>query len=537
MGCPTSSLPALRGPALAWRNVTPAGTQNPSRLKFERWSLNASEWRALQVLDLDLDGWADLLGLPGATARQPELALPAWARREPTRFAKKDLDLRLENPALDGLLAVDLTGDPLADLLGIRPGEPPVLAQNRGNGNHWLAVSLGGHWRVKPELMRTNPHGIGTHLLLEGQGIYAVYDHTTTQTGLAQSVSPVVLGLGRHEQAALLHATWPDGVMQCELNVAGDQKLDFTENNRKTGSCPVLFAWNGRRFECIGDFLGGGGLGYLVAPGVYSQPDRDESLAISADQLKPSGGVFKLAVTEPMDEIAYLDHLRLEVVDRPPGVSATPDERFAPDGPRPSGELIAWRTAIEPVRATDLEGCDLTETLRRFDRRTADGFQRLAGWSGYTVEHGIVLDFGDRLKEYKPTDELVLCLAGWVEYPYSQTNYAAATAGVVLKPPAIERLGDDGRFSTIEPHAGYPAGLPRMTTLDLKGKLAGPRCVLRIKTNMECYYDQVFIVVRDRVAEAVAQEDGPTGGSGNPRLPRLFPRNLARRRSAAPLRL
>ena len=88
-----------------------------------------------------------------------------------------------------------------------------------------------------------------------------------------------------------------------------------------------------------------------------------------------------------------------------------------------------------------------------------------------------------------------------MEYPYSQTNYAAATAGVVLKPPAIERLEEGGRWRLIEPHAGYPAGLPRMTTLDLTGKLSGNRCVLRIKTNMECYYDQAFIAVRDRSAE------------------------------------
>ncbi len=53
----------------------------------------------------------------------------------------------------------------------------------------------------------------------------------------------------------------------------------------------------------------------------------------------------------------------------------------------------------------------------------------------------------------------------------------------------------------IEPHAGYPAGLPRLTTLDLTGKVTGGRCVLRIKTNMECYYDQAFLAVRDRQAE------------------------------------
>ena len=244
------------------------------------------------------------------------------------------------------------------------------------------------------------------------------------------------------------------------------------------------------------------GSGYLIAPGVYSQPDRDEAVAITADQLEASDGVFRLSVTEPMDEIAYLDHLRLDVVDRPPGVSSTPDERFAPQGPRPTGLLLAWRTTIEPVRATDLEGRDVTETLRHWDRRTVDTFRKREGWIGYAEDHAIILDFGDRLSRCGPSDPLVLCLAGWVEYPYSQTNYAAATAGVALQPPAIERRRDDGRWEVIEPHAGYPAGMPRLMTLDLTGKLAGPQCVLRIKTNMECYYDQAFIAVRDRAAEA-----------------------------------
>jgi hypothetical protein len=408
----------------------------------------------------------------------------------------------LEGPRIDGLLAVDLIGDALPDLLVIRAGEPPAIARNLGNGQHWLALQLGGYWRVKPELMRTNSHAIGTRILLEGRGVHSTYDHTTTESGLAQSVAPFVLGLGKSEGIDLVHLRWPDGVMQCELNQPVDTKIDLKENNRKTGSCPVLFTWDGERFVCIGDFLGGGGLGYLVAPGVYGQPDRDESVAIAGDQLRPIDGRLRISVTEPMDEIAYVDHLKLEVVDRPPGVSASPDERFAPEGPRPSGELIAWRTQIEPVRASDLGGRDLTETLRQRDRRTADTFKKRSAWVGYAEEHGIVLDFGDRLSRLSPRVPLVLCLAGWVEYPYSQTNYAAATAGVALKPPSVERRRDDGTWEVIEPHAGYPAGLPRLMTLDLTGKLTGPRCVLRIRTNMECYYDQAFIAVRDRAAES-----------------------------------
>ena len=489
------------GPVLAWRNTTRATTAAKTQITFESWPINATGWRAAQAIDLDLDGRTDLLGLPAPATRPGDVVLPSWARNQGSRFAVKPLSLRAENPTLAGLTAVDLAGDPLPDILILRPGEKPALARNSGNGQHWLVFRLGGHWRVKPELMRTNSHAIGTRVTVEGQGLFVPYDLATPESGLGQSIAPFVLGLGLREQADLVHLRWPDGVMQCELNQVANQAVDLAENNRKTGSCPVLFAWNGRRYVCIGDFLGGGGLGYLVAPGVYGQPDRDEAMAITSEQLEESAGVFRLAISEPMDEIAYLDHVMLDVVDRPPGVSSTPDERFAPEGPRPTGQLMAWRKAIEPERATDLKDCDVTETLRLWDRRTVDRFRKLNGWIGYAEEHGIILDFGDRLSRYSPGDALVLCLAGWVEYPYSQTNYAAATAGVALKPPAIERRDTDGQWRTIEPHAGYPAGLPRLMTLDLTGKLTGTRCVLRIKTNMECYYDQAFIAVRDRSLE------------------------------------
>ncbi|MBX6314499.1 MAG: cytochrome c biogenesis factor, partial [Isosphaeraceae bacterium] len=157
----------------------------------------------------------------------------------------------------------------------------------------------------------------------------------------------------------------------------------------------------------------------------------------------------------------------------------------------------AWRRAIQPERATDLEGRDVSELLRAWDRRTIDGFRRLGAWIGYAEEHGIVLDFGDRLSRFGPEDHLVLCLAGWVEYPYSQTNYAAATAGVKLRPPVLERLRDDGTWEPIAEDPGYPAGLPRLTTLDLTGQLHGPHCVLRLRTNMECYWDQAFVAVAE----------------------------------------
>ncbi len=390
--------PSANGKLLLLRNSTEGTAPGQTQITFEPLATSAGAWRSAIAADLDLDGLPDLIGLSAAVktpaGHTPELV---WARNEGKRLTEQELLVTLETLGVTGLAIADLIGDPLPDLLVSRAGAAPAVARNLGNGHHWLALQLGGHWRVKPELMRTNSHAIGTRVIVEGQGIHVSYDHTTPDSGLAQSIGPVVVGLGKRETADLVHLRWPDGVLQCELNVPIDDRRVLAENNRKTGSCPVLFTWNGSRFICLGDFLGGGGLGYLVAPGVYGQPDRDEAVAIAPEQLQADQGVFRLSITEPMDEVAYLDHLRLDVVDRPPGVSTTPDERFAPSGARPTGELLAWRKVIDPEDATDLEGREMTSTLKYWDRRTVDTFARLQGWTGYAAEHGIILDFGARL--------------------------------------------------------------------------------------------------------------------------------------------
>lgn len=491
---------ATSEPLKLWINTTArpkAGVEvGGEKVTWKRWPSDARNWRSAVAADLDLDTWPDLLGLVG-DGDGPGLD---WARNESDRLATKALAL---SPGTDpakpstGLAYSDMLGDPLPDLVLIADGVPPRIATNLGNGHHWLALDLAGRWKVYPAPMRTNPQGLGTRVALEGQGLKVNYDHTTIEAGLAQSVVPVILGLGPAPTSALLRLRWPDGTMQCELNVTADKVMRVVEHNRKTGSCPVLFTWNHDKFECIGDFLGGGGLGYLVAPGTYGAPDRDESVAIRSDQLRPEHGVYRLVVTEPMDECSYLDKLTLSIIDRPDNVNVAPDERFAPEGPRPTGEVMSWRTAIQPAKSTDLKGRELTDTLRRWDRRTADEFASRNGWIGYAEPHGIVLDFEDRLRRFGKDEPLVLCLAGWVEYPYSQTNYAAATAAVPLQPPVIERQRVDGTWEVIELNAGYPAGLPRLTTLDLTGKLAGPSCVIRVRTTMECYWDQAFVAVRE----------------------------------------
>ncbi len=491
-------LTGVSGVTVALRNASKKSDSGAAALAFEPWPVDVRGSRSAVAADLDLDGWPDLLALTSGEPGQT----PRFSRGEGTRFAPpRPIGPSGASPAgTRGFALADVIGDPLPDLIILRDGEGPSLSHNLGNGGHWIALNIGGRWGVKPKHMRTNSEGLGAKIRIDSDNLSVPYLHTTPEAGPGQSMGPVVLGLGGAEKVRVLRVKWPDGVLQAELEVNTNQAFDLIENNRKEGSCPVLFTWDGKKFVCLGDFLGGGGLGYLVAPGVYGEPDRDEAVAIAPDQLTPVEGAYRMAITEPMSELAYLDKITLDVIDRPPGVSTAPDERFAPGGNRPSGALLAWKDAIEYAKATDLKGRDLTDALRRTDRAFADDFLLREGWIGYAEEHGIVLDFGDRLAKFGPTDRLVLCLSGYVEYPYSQTNYAAASAGVSLKPPVLERLGDDGSWLVLEADPGYPAGMERMTTLELAGKLGGPRCVLRLKTTMDLGWDQAFVARLDENA-------------------------------------
>jgi len=93
-------------------------------------------------------------------------------------------------------------------------------------------------------------------------------------------------------------------------------------------------------------------------------------------------------------------------------------------------------------------------------------------------------------------------LAGWTEYPYPEPIYAATRAGVALQPPVLEKLAADG--ATWEPvcDLGFPAGLPRVMTRELPGFVPSGKCVLRIRTNMQVFWDQVCLARAEDFAAA-----------------------------------
>ncbi len=458
---------------------------------FEIVPLDAPPLRQAVAVDLDMDTWTDVVGV----SREGQLVLLhnkggklIWEKEGYGGAAPWPQDAI-------GVAVCDINGDGAPDLLVLSDKEGLQLYLHRGNGNHGLAVRLRGHnMNQGQNRVRCNADGVGAWAVAQAKTLWTAQEYTTLSAGLGQSRPPLLLGLGPRPRADLLRLRWPDGTWQAELNLLPGAPLFLSQFNRLPGSCPILYTWNGQRFVFVADFLGAGSVGETGPDGSHRPPRSEESVAIEDEQLVASGGQYVLKFSEPMDETTYLDSLQLVVVDRPPGVRVYPDERFVTSETPPSQRPIAFDKEIYPVAARDHRGRDVTDVLRRWDRVAVADFAKRA-WIGFAEEHGVELDFGDRLASFGPKDRLVLCLAGWTEYPWPESSLAAHQAGIEPQWPILERQDESGQWHSLG-ESGFPAGTPRMMLLDVTGKLTGPRCRLRLRTNMHVYWDQAFVAAQ-----------------------------------------
>lgn len=414
-------------------------------------------------------------------------------------------------PAGRALLAVDLDGDGGLELVATRAGGvPSVWSAPPPAGRHWLVIAPSGAEGAKGGLDEEgrpfDPTGIG--VALDVQTGAQVQRRWITSTGgyLASPPPRVHLGLRGAAKADYVRLTWPDGVLQSELEVPADQVWPIAKVKRKPSSCPVLFTWDGERFVYVTDFLGTGGVGFLLEPGVYAPADPTEDVWIPPGALVPRAGRLELRVAEPLEEVTWLDQLRLLAYDHPEGTDLWLDERFggvraATGAPWVVGQRLA------PRAARDERGRDVLERIRAVDR-TWPEVERHPRFAGYATDHALELDFGQDLAALPADTRLVLCLHGWIDYTYSHVSYAAAQAGLVLSPPALEVPDGAGSWTPVVADIGFPAGLPRPSTYDVTDMAALRQGRFRIRTSMAIFYDQVFLAVGPQT-EGVVRHEAP----------------------------
>ncbi|HEY2785190.1 MAG TPA: FG-GAP-like repeat-containing protein [Fimbriiglobus sp.] len=437
-------------------------------------------------IDLDLDGWDDVVGV-GANGRLVLLHNQGDGRLQvmPEAIGFRDV--------ANAVAVADVDGDGRPDVL-IATESGLELLRNTGNGNAGVWIDPTGRREHETD-MRTNADGIGTRITAHAGSRVAGAERTTASAGLGQSLLPTVLGLGKATAADVVRLRWPDSVIQAELGVPTGRVTRIAETNRKGSSCPILMTWDGERFAFVTDFLGAGSLGESGPDGSTRPPRPEESVKIEPGQLVAKDGQFVLKIAEPMDEVLYLDHLQLDVIDHPSKTVVFPDERFAFSPPEPTQKLLAFATRHTPKSAVDHNGRDVLPLLRERDRRAVDGFAR-RNWLGYAEDHSLSLDFG----ELPAGGNWWLVLAGWTEYAFPESMYAGTRAGVDLKPPVLERQTAAGEWVPMG-ELGIPAGLPRVMTRELPKEFRGGR--LRISTNAQVYWDYVFVAQAEAVNAVV----------------------------------
>ncbi len=377
------------------------------------------------------------------------------------------------------LAVADLDADGDEDALLATPSALRRLQNEGGNRHRSFAVQLDG--RV------SNKGGVGAKVEIRAGNLRQKIE-TSSAVPMA-APADVVFGLGPRKAPDAVRVIWVSGIVQTETEMGASGEpgrraaLAVNELDRKPSSCPYLYAWNGQRFEFLTDFLGAGEIGYYVAPGVRSDPDPVEYVRIAPGRLAPRDGRYELRVTNELEEVLYLDRLRLLALDHPADVEVHPDEGMT-DPPKPF-RLFATRDPRTP-RATDHRGRDVTARLARTDRSFVDDLP-LERIRGYAKEHALTFDLSSL-----PPSHTVLLLTGWTDYAFSSDNVAAHQAGLASKPPRLEVEGADGTWTTAVEQVGIPVGRPQTIVVDLAGRL-GPSRRARVVTSMRVYWDQAAV--------------------------------------------
>src|SRR5579863_2367451 len=255
---------------------------------FEQVKLPETNWvRAYGVaaFDYDNDGWVDLVAVGETKDGKGEIKL--FRNLGPDGFKDVTADVGLDKIHLESPRAIitgDYDNDGAVDLLITQNHGPAVLLRNvvlpnpGGNQNHWLRLALKG--------LNDNKSAIGTKVEVFSGGNRQKFEIYGSNGYLGQNSPYLTVGLGDAKEADIVRMLWPTGVLQDEIQVAGDRQQDILEIDRRGSSCPTLFVWNGQRYEFVADMLGAGVVGHWIGPGQRDIPRPVEWIKVDRGMIR-----------------------------------------------------------------------------------------------------------------------------------------------------------------------------------------------------------------------------------------------------------
>ncbi len=461
----------------------PAGTENAA---------------AAQFVDYDNDGLLDLIvNTPKGLVISRNLG-NGWTDASGKIF-KTTADVANSNQML--FADVDVDGD--VDLMTFdKKGTPKFLRNDGGNANNAEFLRLQG--RV------SNKTAIGAKIDMRAGSLTQKLE--TYSASPAPAPAQVVFGLGKRTKPDAVRVIWTSGIVQSEIEfpavaaaaAKNNAAFKIEELDRKPSSCPYLYTWNGERFEFVTDFLGGGEMGNWTSAGEYHFPDSDEFVRITSDQLKPKNGRYELRVTNELEEVLFLDHLKLHVVEHDANTEVYPNEGL---GIPTFGKRILYTTenAAPPLSATDGEGKSVLPKIKNLDRVFYDSFKSLP-IRGYAETHDLTLKLDDK-KDFR--GRTLLLLTGWTDYAFSSDNLAASQSGKSLFLPKLQVKNDKGEWQTVIESIGISVGRPQTIVVDLTGKFLTDSREVRIQTNFKTFWDKIEVDTSAQTSDLKTSELKP----------------------------
>jgi len=443
------------------------------------------------LADLDGDGYDDLIAFDDAGRLHAALNQGGHFRLA--------VDVKLAGSSETGsspftLATASLTTPSRLDL--IMAAGDDTLRVLEGPPAHWSSVTLEGY--------KSNKQGVGSVVEFKSGEYYK----KVLATG-----SPVRVFTGQLDKLDVVRVTWPNLIVENEIDVAAGKAVAVRESERLASSCPFLYVWNGQRYVFLSDLMGVAPLGELAPDGTRVRPNPDQVVQLGS-VLHPQNGRLTFQVTSEMRETDYFDRLQLAAIDHPASEAIYANEIYT-SAPAPP-EIYTVRRQVEPVSAVDDHGHDVLSLIRQVDGRYPADFRRNR-ILGLADRHSLTLDLG----RFPTSAQPALWLTGWVFWTDSNAARALETNKLLsMIPPYLQVRDSSGKWVTTVPDMGLPSGTNRTFRVDLAGKFLSPDHHVRIVTNLCVYWDRIFLSLDDRrladpFAPASAVGDSHSRASGS----------------------
>ena len=429
--------------------------------------------------DADNDGYVDLcLSLTDKKSKRTTLHL--LYNDGSGKYLNPSLMYNEISSEVSQLKSADYDNDGDLDIfLSTTDNQIRLLRNEGGNLNNFIKVRLTG---LRVGSGKNNYFGIGSKVELKAGGLYQI----------KYVDEPVIhFGIGKEVSADLIRVVWSNGVPQNRFKPQKNQTI--IEKQVLKGSCPYLFGWSGSKFEFITDVLWpsalGMPLGIMAGEPLYAFPNStDEYLKIPGEKLKIVDNSYIIQFTTELWETPYLDKIHLMAIDHPDHMEVYVDETFTPP-PYPKFKIYGFTKKYLPTRAVDSQNNNLIEKI---NKRDSDYVSNIYNdlYQGVTEPHDIILEFDN----INSNDSVFLFLQGWL-FPTDASINVNLSHSKNLKSifPYLQIPNEDGEWKTVLDNIGFPKGKNKTMIVNLTKKFINKDYRIRIKTNMQIYWDHIFI--------------------------------------------